>query len=151
MSQFLQPEKKLYTVLKYNPRLDVTEERRIKMDPMGSYNQLSERVSEIKRELKSVDPSERITDQGERIERFKEIASLENKMKVIGMQYPYVGAYYRNRKFGSSLGSREAARLNKEIERYQMQNNPEEFLRDKLESKVEGLRNKVESERLRRK
>jgi hypothetical protein len=137
--------------LKYNPRLDVTEERRIKLDPMGSYNQLSERVSEIKKELKSVEPSKRITDQGERVERFKEIASLENKMEIIGMQYPYVAAYYRNRKFGSSLGSREAARLNKEIERYQMQNNPEEFLRDKIESKVEGLRNKIESERLRRK
>jgi hypothetical protein len=151
MSQFLQPEKKLYTVLKYNPRLDVTEERRIKMDPLGSYNQLSERVSEIKKELKSVDPSKRITDQGERVERFKEIASLENKMEIIGMQYPYVAAYYRNRKFGSSLGSREAARLNKEIERYQMQTNPEEFIRSKVKSKVESFENRIESERLRRK
>ena len=151
MSQFMQPEKKLYTVLKYNPRLDVTEERRIKMDPMGSYNQLSERVSEIKRELKSVVPSERITDQKERISRFEEINSLENKMEIIGKQYPYVAAYYKNRKFASSLGSKEAAKLNKEIQMYQMQNNPADFIREKLETKKESLRNRIDIEKLRRK
>jgi len=151
MSQFLQPEKKLYTVLKYNPRLDVTEERRIKLDPMGSYNQLSERVSSLKKELKSVVPSERVTEPEERSKRIQEIVVLENTMEQIGQQYPYVAAYYRNRKFGSSLGSREAARLNKEIEMYQIKNNPQEYIRSKRQSKIEGLQNKIESERLRRK
>lgn len=151
MSQFLQPEKKLYTVLKYNPRLDVTEERRIKLDPMGSYNQLSERVTEIKKELKSVVPSEQITDPKERQQKIIEIISAQRVMREIGQQYPYVGAYYRNRKFASSLGSKEAARLNKEIERVEMQTNPEEFIQEKINSKRESFKNKMGIERLRRK
>jgi len=151
MSQFTQPEKKLYNVLKYNPRLDLTEERRIKLDPMGTYNQLSERVSEIKGQLKSISPRERITDPQERAEKFREIIDLENKMEIIGKQYPYVGAYYRNRKFASALGSREAAILNREMQMYQIKNNPEEFIKSKVESKRQSILNKIEIERLKRK
>ena len=149
MSQFLQPEKKLYTVLKYNPRLDFTEERRIKLDPMGSYNELSERVTAIKKELKSVKPSEIITDRAERDAKISEILVLEKTMETIGEQYSYVGAYYRNRKFASSLGSSEAADLDKEIKRYQIQNNPQDFIREKIKSKQESLENKRAKERLR--
>jgi len=148
MSQFLQPEKKLYTVLKYNPRLDFTEERRIKLDPMGSYNELSERVTAIKKELKSVKPSEIITDRAERDAKISEILVLEKTMETIGEQYSYVGAYYRNRKFASSLGSSEAADLDKEIKRYQIQNNPQDFIREKIKSKQESLENKRAKERL---
>jgi hypothetical protein len=151
MSQFLEPEKKLYNVLKYNPRLDVTEERRIKLDPMGSYNQLSERITEIKKELKSVVPSEMITDSEKRREKFIEIIAAEKVMENIAQQYPYVGAYYRNRKFASSLGSKEAARLKKELDLFEMQNNTNDFVRRKIESKRESLQNKIEIERLRRK
>ena len=149
MSQFLQPEKKLYTVLKYNPRLDFTEERRIKLDPMGSYNELSERVTAIKKELKSVVPSEIITDRAERDAKISEILVLEKTMETIGEQYSYVGAYYRNRKFASSLGSSEAADLDKEIKRYQIQNNPQDFIREKIKSKQESLENKRAKQRLR--
>jgi hypothetical protein len=151
MSQFLQPEKKLYTVLKYNPRLDISEERRIKLDPMGSYNQLSERVTEIKRELKSVAPTEIITDPIERRDRIIEIIAAEKVMEQIGQQYPYVGAYYRNRKFASSLGTKDAAKLNKEIERFKIQTDPEDFVRSKMKSKIESFQNRLEVEKLRRK
>ena len=132
MSQFLQPEKKLYTVLKYNPRLDLTEERRIKLDPMGSYNELSERITSIKKELKSVKPSEMITDPEERREKFIEIIAAERVMEGIAQQYPYVGAYYRNRKFASSLGSKEAAKLKRELDMFEMQNNAQDFVRRKV-------------------
>lgn len=151
MSQFLQPEKKLYTVLKYNPRLDLTEERRIKLDPMGSYNELSERITSIKKELKSVKPSEMITDPEERREKFIEIIAAERVMEGIAQEYPYVGAYYRNRKFASSLGSKEAAQLKRELDMFEMQNNAQDFVRRKVESKRESFQNKIDIERLRRK
>ena len=150
MSQFLQPEKKLYNVLKYNPRLDLTEERRIKLDPMGSYNQLSERISELKKELRSVDLNERITDPKERQEKFAEIIASEKVMEEIGKQYPYVGEYYANRKFASSLGSRDAAILEKEMKMYQLQTDPQSYIREKINDKVESIRRKAQVEKLRR-
>lgn len=150
MSQFMQPEKKLYTVLKYNPRLDLTEERRIKLDPMGSYNQLTERVSELRKELRSVDPQNRISDPKERQDRFAEILASEKIMEEIGNQYPYVGAYYRNRKFASSLGSRDAAILEREMKVYEVRKDAKSYMKKKMNDKIESMRRKMEVEKLRK-
>lgn len=150
MSQFLQPEKKLFNVLKYNPRLDVTEERRIKLDPLGSYNQLGERISEIKKELKQVG-SDRIGDREERNIRIAEIIEAEKTMENIGKQYPYVAAYYKNKKFASSIGTRQGSELEKEMKMFELQNNPGDYIRRKMESKIEGMKNKMEYQKLKRK
>jgi len=150
MTQFLQPEKKLFNVLKYNPRLDITEERRIKLDPLGSYNQLGERISEIKKELKQVG-NDRITNMVERQAKITEIMEAERTMENIGKQYPYVGAYYKNRKFASSVGTRQGSELEREMKMYELQNNPNDYIKKKMESKIEGMKNKMEYQRLKRK
>jgi hypothetical protein len=150
MTQFLQPEKKLFNVLKYNPRLDVTEERRIKLDPLGSYNQLGERISEIKKELKQVG-NDRITNMVERQAKITEIMEAERTMENIGKQYPYVSAYYKNRKFASSIGTRQGSELEREMKMYELQNNPNDYIKKKMESKMEGMKNKMEYQRLKRK
>ena len=142
MSQFMQPGKKLFSVLKFNPRLDITEERRIKLDPLGSYNQLSEKITEIKKELKQVDNNQ-ITDPKERQAKIAEILEAEKTMENIGKQYPYVDAYYKNRKFATSTGSKAGSELDKEIKLYIMQTNPDNYIKKMIKSKRQSLNNKL--------
>ena len=75
----------------------------------------------------------------------------ERTMENIGKQYPYVSAYYKNRKFASSIGTRQGSELEREMKMYELQNNPNDYIKKKMESKMEGMKNKMEYQRLKRK
>jgi hypothetical protein len=84
-----------------------------------------------------------ITDPKERNSKIAEILEAEKTMENIGKQYPYVDAYFKNRKFATSIGSKAGSELDKEIKLYEMQNNPDNYINKKVKSKIQSLENKL--------